>query len=61
LDVIPNIVYVVLQVIHLLLALLKEMMEEQGKLFKVVVVAVELELLVVMQALLKMEQMVVLD
>jgi hypothetical protein len=54
-------VYVVLQVIHLLLALLKEMMEEQGKLFKVVVVAVELELLVVMQALLKMEQMVVLD
>tara|TARA_B100000424_G_scaffold263693_1_gene251250 strand:+ start:80 stop:193 length:114 start_codon:yes stop_codon:yes gene_type:complete len=37
------------------------MMEEQDKPFKEAVAAVELELLVVMEALLKMEQMVVLD
>tara|TARA_R100000426_G_C4778640_1_gene93810 strand:+ start:366 stop:479 length:114 start_codon:yes stop_codon:yes gene_type:complete len=37
------------------------MMEEQDKPFKEAVAVVELELLVVMEALLKMEQMVVLD
>jgi hypothetical protein len=36
-------------------------MEEQDKPFKEAVEVVELELLVVMEALLKMEQMVVLD